>query len=411
MAYISQEEILSFKQRIADLEQEVSLRKQELEECRKNLNENLVRYNDLIDNSRSIILEWDTEGNILFINQWGLELFGFTQQELVGRNVVGTIVPPTDKTGYDLIGKMKAIQKSPDEFYSHENENICKNGESVWIHWTNRGILDGNGKLVKTLSVGIDRTQQHQYEIALTQYNEDLKKRTPELELANLHKSQFLANMSHELRTPLNSIIGYTKLMLDGLEGEVTPEQKEDLKTVYDNSRHLLNLINDLLDLSKIEAGKYEVLKEDIDTSEFLEKIVPGIEKLAVDKGLTLTSIIGPGAERICVDKNKTKQVLFNLLGNAVKFTRDGGVRLEIARKDGEYIFSVRDTGIGIAKKDIDSLLTSYKQVGPARLDGAEGTGLGLVICKQFVEMQGGSIRVESTEGEGCTLTFTLPEK
>lgn len=236
-----------------------------------------------------------------------------------------------------------------------------------------------------------------------------VRQRTMELEQANLHKSQFLANMSHELRTPLNSIIGYTKLMLDGMEGPVTTDQKEDLQTVYDNSKHLLSLINDLLDLSKIEAGKFEIIKEQFPVVDLISQLIPSIQKLAADKGLKLDYSLAPGVERIYADKNKTKQVLFNLLGNAVKFTDRGGVTLTISHKDGMQVFAVKDTGRGIRPEDVAQLFQSYKQVGPARLDGSEGTGLGLVISKQFVEMQGGRIWVESTPGEGSTFTFSLP--
>jgi signal transduction histidine kinase len=267
----------------------------------------------------------------------------------------------------------------------------------------------------RTSELTTEIIKRKQAETELKQYEAQLeglvKQRTAELEEANLHKSQFLANMSHELRTPLNSIIGYTKLMLDGLEGSVTSEQKEDLQTVYDNSKHLLSLINDLLDLSKIEAGKFEIIKENFTVNDFLSKIIPGMEKLAKDKGLELSYSVSPGIEKIYADKNKTKQVLFNLLGNAVKFTQKGGVHLDINEKDSEIIFSVRDTGIGIAKEDIGALFASYKQVGPARLDGSEGTGLGLVISKQFVEKQGGRIWVESELGKGSSFIFTLPKQ
>ena len=263
----------------------------------------------------------------------------------------------------------------------------------------------------RELTEEVARRREAEDELAKSYENleELVHQRTRELEEANLHKSQFLANMSHELRTPLNSIIGYTKLMLDGMEGSITKDQQEDLQTVYNNSKHLLSLINDLLDLSKIEAGKFEIVKEEYDVADLVSQIVPSMRKLAADKGLELTCTVAPGTERVYSDKNKTKQVLFNLLGNAVKFTHEGGVRLSIQQTDGEYVFSVSDTGVGMTESDVASLFQSYKQVGPARLDGSEGTGLGLVISKQFVEMQGGRIWVESTLGQGSTFTFTLP--
>ncbi|MCK9356860.1 MAG: ATP-binding protein [Dehalococcoidia bacterium] len=265
----------------------------------------------------------------------------------------------------------------------------------------------------KELVLEIARRKEAEQELSRShEHLEDLvSQRTMELEQANRHKSQFLANMSHELRTPLNSIIGYTKLMLDGMEGAVTTDQKEDLQTVYDNSKHLLSLINDLLDLSKIEAGKFEIVKDEFPVSDLVSQVVPSMEKLARDKGLELTCTVAPGIDRVYADKNKTKQILFNLLGNAVKFTQKGSVRLDIGTRDGEFVFSVIDTGVGISPQDIGRLFESYKQVGPARLDGSEGTGLGLVISKQFVELQGGRIWVESTQGQGSTFSFALPAK
>ncbi len=262
-----------------------------------------------------------------------------------------------------------------------------------------------------TREIGRRKEAEHELGSSYEHLEELVRQRTRELEEANRHKSQFLANMSHELRTPLNSIIGYTKLMLDGVEGAISSDQKEDLQTVYDNSKHLLSLINDLLDLSKIEAGKFEIIKDEFPVADLVSQIVPSMQKLAADKGLELTWSVTPGLDLIYADKNKTKQILFNLLGNAVKFTRHGGVKLNIDRRDGTFVFSVADTGVGISQQDAATLFQSYKQVGPARLDGSEGTGLGLVISKQFVELQGGKIWVESTPGVGSTFIFTLPEK
>jgi signal transduction histidine kinase len=304
-------------------------------------------------------------------------------------------------------------------------QTVEKSVMPVWVIWMLSGIgslviLLAGGSLIlrarvkaKTRELTEEINRRIQAEKALEIYQKDLedlvRQRTRELEQANLYKSRFLANMSHELRTPLNSIIGYTKLMLDGLEGSVSDEQKSDLQIVYNNSRHLQSLINDLLDLSKIEAGKIEIIKEKFEPAELISKVIPGMEKLAGDKGLALNYSVSPGLNYLIADKNKTKQVLFNLLGNAIKFTDQGSVSLSISQNEKEFRFSVADTGIGIAKQDIESLFTSYKQVGPARLDSQEGTGLGLIISKQFVEMQGGKIWVESTPGKGSNFTFTLP--
>jgi signal transduction histidine kinase len=253
------------------------------------------------------------------------------------------------------------------------------------------------------------RVQQRTAE--LEQRSQELAEANVRLEELSRHKSQFLANMSHELRTPLNSIIGYTKLVLDGLEGEINEEQRQDLQTVYRNSQSLLALINDLLDLSKIEAGKVTVSNEAFTIAELLDEVLPSIRWLAGEKGLTLEHSVAPGIDHIYADRPKTKQTLINILANAVKFTSQGGIKLNVAEGDGEFIFSVSDTGMGIKKEDLEVIFDSFKQVGPAQVAGFEGTGLGLAISKQFIEMQGGRIWAESELGKGSTFTFTLPKK
>jgi len=231
------------------------------------------------------------------------------------------------------------------------------------------------------------------------------------LEEMSRHKSQFLANMSHELRTPLNSIIGYTKLILDGLEGDINEEQKKDLQTVYKNSTHLLELINGLLDLSRIEAGKVELSYEVFTISDLLAEVIPSMEPLAREKGLALTYSVAPEIDSLYADRAKTKQVLINILGNAIKFTNEGSIKLNVAESESDIIFSVTDTGIGIKNEDLEAIFDSFKQVGLAQIAGYEGTGLGLAISKQFIEMQGGKIWAESELGKGSTFTFTLPKK
>ncbi|GAI22141.1 unnamed protein product, partial [marine sediment metagenome] len=215
----------------------------------------------------------------------------------------------------------------------------------------------------------------HERTAELEQRSQELADTNVSLEEMSRHKSQFLANMSHELRTPLNSIIGYTKLMLDGLEGDISEEQREDLHTVYTNSKYLLELINGLLDLSKIEAGKVVLSYQTFSISELLAGVIPSMEQLAREKGLTLTYSVAPDIDHLYADKAKTKQVLINILGNAVKFTNEGSIKLDVAESDGDFIFSVTDTGIGIKEKDLEAIFDSFRQVGPAQIAGYEGTG------------------------------------
>ncbi|MCJ7515413.1 MAG: HAMP domain-containing histidine kinase, partial [Dehalococcoidia bacterium] len=256
-----------------------------------------------------------------------------------------------------------------------------------------------------------DITERKEIENGLKKAHEELKELAIELKRTARVKSEFLANMSHELRTPLNSIIGYTKLILNGIEGEINDEQRQDLKTVYANSKHLLELINDLLNLSRIEAGK-TVLNYGIFTiSDLLSGVIPIINQLAREKGLDLTYTVDPTIEHLYADKAKTKQVLINILDNAIKFTNNGSVKLNVAEDDNTFVFSVSDTGIGIKKEDLEVIFDSFKQVGPAQIAGYEGTGLGLTISKNFIELQGGRIWAESELGKGSTFTFTLPKK
>jgi len=270
-----------------------------------------------------------------------------------------------------------------------------------------------NAQLVKTI-----RKWGEDLEKKVQERTQELEQRSQELASTNLRleeasraKSEFLANMSHELRTPLNSIIGYTKLMLDGLEGDINEEQKKDLHTVYTNSKHLLELINDLLDMARIEAGKVVLSYGTFTISDLLAVVIPGMEQPAREKGLTLTYYVAPAIDNLYADKAKTRQVLINILGNAVKFTNEGSIKLNVADTDSDFVFSVTDTGMGMKNEDLEAIFDSFKQVGPAQIAGYEGTGLGLAISKQFIEMQGGRIWAESELGKGSTFTFTLPKK
>ena len=317
-----------------------------------------------------------------------------------------------NKTPYNIVhrlllkdGTLKYVNERCETFYNKKGQPVRSLGTVQDVTELKRA----EGKLKKWSQELEKRVRQRTKE--LEQRSQELAEANVSLEEMSSHKSQFLANMSHELRTPLNSIIGYTKLMLDGLEGKITEEQRKNLETVYRNSQGLLALINDLLDLSKIEAGRMTVDDEAFTVAELLDDVMPAVERLAEVKGLALEYKLDPGINHIYADRAKTKQTLINLMGNAVKFTDEGSVKLEIAERDGEFVFSVSDTGMGIKKEYLEVIFDSFKQVGPAQVAGFEGTGLGLAISKQFVEMQGGRIWAESKFGKGSTFTFTLPKK
>ncbi|MEX2758345.1 MAG: ATP-binding protein [Candidatus Sigynarchaeota archaeon] len=222
-------------------------------------------------------------------------------------------------------------------------------------------------------------------------------------------KSAFLATMSHELRTPLNSIIGFTGILQHELVGPLTAEQKKQLGMVRDSSTHLLNLINDVLDLSKIEAGQLTAVMAPFDLRASIEKCVRTVRPLADKKGLVLETEIGQNVGSITSDQRRVEQIMLNLLSNAVKFTEKGTVRFECKMDENNVSIRVIDSGIGIKKADMDKLFKPFRQIDTNITRKYEGTGLGLSICKKLVDLLGGNIWVESEFGKGSTFSFTLP--
>ena len=239
--------------------------------------------------------------------------------------------------------------------------------------------------------------------------NRQLEAAKERAEAADRLKSAFLATMSHELRTPLNSIIGFTGILLQGLGGPVNEEQAKQLSMVRVSANHLLSLISDILDISKIEAGQLTVAGEPFDLRESILKVVQSVRPLAEKKGLELTVVVGEDVGVFNGDARRVEQVVLNLLSNAVKFTEHGGIRVTCVHEAGSYVTSVADTGIGIKEDDLARLFKPFHQIDIGLSRKYEGTGLGLSICKKLVELMGGSIRVESRPGAGSTFGFTLP--
>jgi GAF domain-containing protein/anti-sigma regulatory factor (Ser/Thr protein kinase) len=237
----------------------------------------------------------------------------------------------------------------------------------------------------------------------------EIADKSEQLALASQHKSQFLANMSHELRTPLNAILGYAELLVDGIYGAVPERAMGVLERVQNNGRHLLALINDVLDLSKIEAGQLVLTLEDYALPDVVQSVVSATEGLASTKGLKLSATVAPGLPMGHGDARRLAQVLLNLVGNAVKFTDEGEVAIGALAEDGHFVLTVRDTGPGIAPEDQDKIFGEFQQVDNSNTRKKGGTGLGLAISKRMVEMQGGSITVESELGHGAIFRVALP--
>ena len=238
----------------------------------------------------------------------------------------------------------------------------------------------------------------------------EIQDKSAQLEVANKHKSEFLANMSHELRTPLNAIIGFSEVLLEKLFGELNEKQDDYLKDIHSSGKHLLGLINDILDLSKVEAGRMELEPSTFLLSEALTNAMTLIRERAQRHSILLGQQVDGKLSSITADERKFKQILLNLLSNAVKFTPDGG-RIDVLahRENGNAVISVRDTGIGIASEDQAAVFEEFRQVGRDYTRKQEGTGLGLALTKKFVELHGGKIWLESEPGKGSTFTFTIP--
>jgi signal transduction histidine kinase len=238
----------------------------------------------------------------------------------------------------------------------------------------------------------------------------EIEEKSRQLETANQHKSAFLANMSHELRTPLNAVIGFAQMLAARYFGDLTAKQAEYVDDIAASGRHLLSLINDILDLSKVEAGRMELESVEFDLRAALGNALTLVRERAQHGAVALRLEMDPALGALVGDERKFKQVLLNLLSNAVKFTPQGGeVRVVARRLDGNAQIAVSDTGIGIAPQDQEVIFEAFRQVGTDAARKREGTGLGLALARRFVELHGGTLRVESAAGKGSTFTITLP--
>jgi signal transduction histidine kinase len=285
---------------------------------------------------------------------------------------------------------------------------MLRDGEPVGVltvNWAEPGPV--SEKFIRVLQTFAD---QAVIAIENARLFNEIQEKSRQLEIANKHKSEFLANMSHELRTPLNAIIGFSEVMLGGMTGPMADKQKEFTHDIRDSGKHLLGLINDILDLSKIEAGRMELDVARFNLRSAMDNAMTLVRGRAERHGIQLESVIAEGIGDYDGDERKFKQIMLNLLTNAVKFTPEGGtVTMAAERIDGNYVFSVMDTGIGIAPEDHGKVFEEFRQVGTDYARKAEGTGLGLTLTRKLVQLHGGEIRLESELGKGAKFTFNLP--
>ncbi len=308
-------------------------------------------------------------------------------------------VPPGVRAGCKVAG-MRSIVFAPMIF----------EGRGIGAIWVGRRTAS----LFSDKQIALLKTFADQAVIAIQNARlfREIQEKGQQLEIANRHKSEFLANMSHELRTPLNAIIGFSEVLSERYFGELNEKQAEYVNDIHASGKHLLGLINDILDLSKIEAGRMELDLADFDLPAALQNAMTLVKERAQRHGIALSLEVDLSLGTVRADERKFKQIMLNLLSNAVKFTPEGG-RISVAAKpNGAGIeVAVSDTGVGIAPEDHDAVFEEFKQVGRDYTRKAEGTGLGLALTKRFVELHGGQIRVASSLGKGSTFTFTLPNR
>lgn len=342
----------------------------------------------VISNAPYGIVAFDLGGEVTMTNALAVEYLG---QKMSVNRFVGKSILELIKEVPLLAGTVESYIERGRKPFDLPSVQINKRFMSI------KGRLISNG----TILMIEDITAQKKAEAELHRANIKLR----ELDLV---KSMFIASMSHELRTPLNSIIGFTGIILQGLAGDITDEQRKQLMMVKSSANHLLSLINDVIDVSKIEAGKVELSIGRFDLSALLGEVKSAFEPDAEQKGIIL-SLETAGGLFIRSDERRTKQVIMNLVSNAVKFTDGGKIEIKAVKGDGVVEVSVRDTGIGMAREDLKELFKAFSRIRAEGIAIKEGTGLGLYLSQKIAELLGGSIRVESDFGRGSEFTFTLP--
>jgi PAS domain S-box-containing protein len=344
----------------------------------------------------------DTQGRVAMWNAGAQAFMGYTPGEIIGHHF--SVFSSDDDRANHRPDEELGIAADTGRF-EDEGWRVRKDGTRFWANVLLTAMRDEAGTLVGFAKVTRDLTERRRAQV---EFEENLR-----MHETNRLKSEFLAHMSHELRTPLNAIIGFAELMYLGKVGPVSRDHKEYLGDILGSSRHLLQLINDVLDLAKVESGKVDFRPEPVDLEELVNEVRDVLRGLASAKRICLETKIDESITDVVLDASKLKQVLYNYLANALKFTpEDGRVTIHVVRDMGSCVrIEVEDTGIGIRDEDIHRLFTAFQQLEAGAAKKYAGTGLGLALTKRIVEAQGGRVGVRSEPGKGSTFWAVLPGK
>lgn len=387
-----------------ELESRVSLRTNELENsnrelkfAEKTIKESEQRLKDILNHAPILVYINDLEGRYIFVNREFERVTGLSFDYVIGKTDMDLFT--ADKAEINIAQNSKVIETQQVQIF--ENTSQIKNDIHYFVNII-FPIANSNNHIYATSGWALDITDRKNVEDAL-------KKAKEKAESADYLKSAFLATMSHELRTPLNSIIGFTGIVLKGLAGALNAEQTKQLNMVKGSGQHLLALINDVLDISKIEAGELVVTYKPFDFNKSLNKVLAILQPLAEKKGLLLYSYISPLVNIVISDERRVEQIFLNIINNAIKFTEKGFIDINCEKQDNSILIKISDTGIGIAKENMDKLFKPFSQIDSGLTRNHEGTGLGLSICKKLLDKLGGSIRIESAIDSGSIFTILLP--
>ncbi|MEW6571396.1 MAG: diguanylate cyclase [Nitrospirota bacterium] len=388
----------------------------------------------LMEISSDAMLITDPSGVIRFFNERTADLLGYSGQYVSGRNIRSFIKEDvwesvrreldtknvmtdlkTTVTGFGGIEEDVRINVAALRHPKNEDSDLIFALRSLKEEQLLQKVIEDKTKELEDLKINLEKK--------VSERTRELERINRELEYANQLKGRFIANMSHELRTPLNSIIGFSDVLLDRTFGDLTENQERYVRNIYSSGKHLLELINNVLDIAKIEAGKYEMVYETFPVDDILSDVVSIMNPLAEDKFIEIIVSIGEAVSIITADRVKLKQILYNLLSNAIKFTPEGGmVKISVTKEENlderypwavpgmEFLkFSVQDTGIGISPEDQEKIFDEFEQANATFSRQYGGAGLGLALTKKLVELHGGAITVESKLGEGSTFSFAIP--